>query len=65
VQGLVVIRAVIGPTGHVVEAHVLQSIPLLDEAALAAVRQWAYTPTLLNGVPVAVSMQVTVQFTLR
>ena len=47
------------------EARVLRSIPLLNQAALDAVRQWVYTPTLLNGVPVPVVMTVTVAFTLR
>jgi periplasmic protein TonB len=65
VEGLVVIEAVIGPTGDVQEARVLRSSPLLDEAALAAVRQWKYTPTLLSGMPVPVIMTVTVKFTLR
>jgi len=39
-------------------------IPLLDDAAVAAVRQWKYIPTLLNGAPVEVLMTVTVQFAL-
>jgi TonB family protein len=64
VQGVVIIEAVIGPTGRVQDARVLRSIPLLDAAALDAVRQWEFTPTLLNGVPVPVIMTVTVQFTL-
>jgi protein TonB len=38
---------------------------LLDQAALDAVRQWRFTPTLLNGVPVPVIMTVTVNFSLR
>ena len=46
------------------DARILRSIPLLDEAALEAVRQWQFTPTLLNGVPVPVIMTVTVNFTL-
>ena len=46
-------------------ARVLRSIPLLDQAALDAVKQWQYTPTLLNGVPVPVIMTVTVNFTLQ
>jgi periplasmic protein TonB len=46
-------------------ARVLRSIPLLDQAALDAVKQWEYTPTLLNGVPVPVIMTVTVNFTLQ
>ena len=40
-------------------------MPLLDEAAIEAVRQWTYTPTLLNGVAVPVIMTVTVNFQLR
>jgi protein TonB len=38
---------------------------LLDAAAVTAVRQWKFTPTLLNGTPVPVVMTVTVNFTLR
>ena len=65
VQGVVILEAIIGPTGQVTEVTVLRSVPLLDEAAINAVKQWAYTPTLLNGVPVPVIMTVTVNFTLR
>jgi protein TonB len=65
VQGVVIIEATIGPTGTVQDARILRSIPLLDAAALEAVRQWEYTPTLLNGVPVPVLMTITVNFTLR
>jgi protein TonB len=64
VQGVVIIEAVIGPNGRVQDARVLRSIPLLDQAALDAVKQWEFTPTLLNNVPVPVIMTVTVQFTL-
>ena len=38
--------------GRVQSARVLRSFPMLDTAALTAVGQWSYTPTLLNGVPV-------------
>jgi protein TonB len=65
VQGIVIIEAIISPAGRVLDARVLRSIPLLDAAALDAVRQWEYTPTLLNGVPVSVVMTVTVNFQLR
>ena len=65
VQGVVIIEATIGPDGRVKEAKVLRSIPLLDAAALDAVKQWQFTPTLLNGVPVPVIMTVTVNFTLQ
>jgi periplasmic protein TonB len=64
VQGMVIIEATIGADGHVTNARILRSLPLLDQAALEAVRQWHYTPTLLNGVPVPVVMTVTVTFTL-
>ena len=63
VAGPVTIEATIGPDGKVVDAKVVRSIPLLDQAALDAVLQWEYTPTLLNGVPVPVLMTVTINFT--
>ena len=65
VQGVVIMEATIGPAGDVVEARVLRGQPLLDQAALDAVRQWQFTPTLLNGVAVPVIMTVTVNFTLQ
>ena len=63
-QGIVIIEATIGADGRVMNARVLRSAPLLDQAALEAVRQWEYTPTTLNGVAVPVIMTVTVAFTL-
>jgi len=65
VQGIVIIEATIGADGRVTNARVLRSVPLLDQAAVDAVKQWLYTPTLLNGVPVAVIMTVTVNFSLQ
>ena len=65
VQGTVIIEATISPRGCVSAAHVIKSVPLLDVAALWAVAQWEYTPTLLNGTPVAVIMTVTSTFTLK
>jgi periplasmic protein TonB len=65
VEGVVIIEAIIGADGTVEHARVLRSKPLLDEAALAAVRAWEYTPTLLNGRPMPVIMTVTVQFRLK
>jgi protein TonB len=62
VQGTVVIECVIDPQGRVVRARVVRSIALLDAAALAAVQQWVYAPSLLNGVPVPVVMTVSVRF---
>jgi len=65
VQGVVIIEAVIGKDGKVMAAKVLRSIPQLDQAALDAVRQWEFTPTLVNDVPMNVMMTVTVNFTLQ
>jgi len=64
VEGVVIIEAIISPDGKVENARVIRSIPLLDQAALDAVRTWEYTPTLLNGRPTSVIMTVTVHFTL-
>ena len=63
VAGPVTIEATIGLDGKVVDAKVVRSIPMLDQAALDAVRQWEYTPTLLNGVPVPVLVTITINFT--
>jgi TonB family protein len=65
VQGVVIAETRISAEGRVEEARVLRSIPLLDQAALDAIRQWEFTPTLLNGSPVPVIMTVTVQFSLN
>ncbi len=65
VQGVVVIECTIDTTGRVVGAQVLSGHPLLAPAALEAVQQWIYVPTLLNGTPVSVIMTVTVNFRLN
>jgi protein TonB len=64
VEGVVILECTISPQGKVVEVKVLRSIPLLDQAAIDAVEQWEYSPTLLNGVPVPVIMTVTLNFKL-
>jgi protein TonB len=64
VQGVVILEAVIGEDGAVASTRVLRSIPMLDAAALEAVKQWRYAPTLVNGVPTSVIMTVTVNFHL-
>jgi protein TonB len=64
VQGVVILECTISPQGKVTDVKVLRSIPLLDQSAMEAVKQWVYTPTLLNGVPVPVIMTVTVNFKL-
>ena len=64
VAGSVVLEALIDEKGHVVDVQLIQGDALFAEAALEAVRQWAYTPTLFDGVPVSVIMTVTVKFQL-
>lgn len=64
VQGSVVLAAVIGKDGSIQNLHVLSGHPLLTQAALEAVKQWRYKPYILNGEPVEVDTQVTVNFTL-
>jgi protein TonB len=53
---------VIDREGAVADARIVKSIPLLDEAALKAVREWRFAPTLINGRPVPLRMVVTVSF---
>jgi TonB family protein len=65
IQGLVIIELTIGTEGRVTGARVLRAHPLLSQAALDAVTQWEYAPTLIGGKPVPVLMTVTVNFQLR
>jgi protein TonB len=64
VQGVVILECTVGTDGKVTDVRVLRGIPLLTEAAMDAVRQWVYEPTVLNGIPVPVIMTVTVNFKL-
>jgi protein TonB len=64
VGGVVIMDILIGPDGRVADAEVIRSIPLLDDAALTAVNQWEYRPTLLNGVAVPIATTVTMNFFL-
>jgi TonB family protein len=65
VQGVVIMEVTIDPQGLVSDARVLRSVPLLDQAAVDAVSQWEFQPTLVNGTPVPVIMTVTVNFTTQ
>jgi protein TonB len=65
IEGVVVLEAAIDPDGRVGRAKVVRSVPELDQAALDAVTQWVFTPTLKNGIPVGVIMTVTVNFALK
>ena len=64
ISGTVELAAIIGEDGHIQELHVVSGHPLLRQAALDAVKQWVYQPTLLNEQPVKVSTTIDVIFTL-
>lgn len=65
IQGAVVIRAFISRSGGIERAELVSGHPLLSRAALDAVRQWRYRPYYLNGEPVEVETQITVNFVLQ
>jgi TonB family protein len=64
VEGIVVLDATIDESGRVVDVTPLRSIAALDAAAIDAVRQRRYAPTIVNGAPVRVLLTVTVAFSL-
>ena len=65
VAGTVVLEATTDIYGRVRNVRILRSVPLLDEAAAAAVRSWVYEPLILNGRPRGVTFIVTVRFELN
>ena len=64
ISGVVIMEVTVDPKGEVANVRVLKGDPALSDAAVKAVSQWKYTPTLLNGQPVPVLMPVTVNFAL-
>jgi TonB family protein len=64
IEGVVLVEVLISPEGTVSETKVVRSVPLLDEPAMKAVREWRFQPTLVNGQAVPVRMVVNVRFTL-
>ena len=64
IQGVVKLNATIAKDGTMLHLEVIEGHPLLVPAAIDAVRQWVYKPTLLNGQPVEVMTEVDVNFTL-
>ena len=65
VQGVVLLQVTVDETGNVTDLKIIRGHPLLNQAAVDAVRQWKYSPTLLNGEPVPVIATVTVNFLLN
>jgi TonB family protein len=64
IRGIVILDIVVDAKGKVVSTSVLRSVPGLDEAAIAAARQWEYEPTKLDGKPVSVRLTVPITFSL-
>jgi periplasmic protein TonB len=64
-SGPVVLSAIIATDGSIQSLKIVSGNPLLVGAALAAVRQWRYKPTLLDGEPVEVETLITVNFVLQ
>jgi protein TonB len=65
IQGAVVLNAIIGRDGRIEQTQVIRGQALLNKAALDAVRQWQYRPYYLNGEPIEVETQITVNFVLE
>jgi protein TonB len=65
VQGQVVVMALVGTDGLVKETFVASSVPMLDEASVAAVRAWKFKPAMKGGSPVAVWTSIPVKFSLH
>jgi TonB family protein len=65
IEGTVIVQALVGRDGRVKEAKITQSVPGLDQAALAAITQWTFRPAESYGKPVAVWVAVPVKFSLK
>ena len=61
-RGTVILEAIVGESGRVIAARVVKSIPVFDQSALYAVRQWEFQPTAVDGQPVRVLITVTARF---
>jgi protein TonB len=65
VTGIVILEATVSADGRVEAVKVLRSVKLLDQAAVEAVRQWRYSPLVLNGVPSPFVLSVTLSFSIK
>jgi TonB family protein len=65
IEGSVILQIVVDESGTVSKAQVIRSLPMLDQAAIECVRQWKYTPALLDGVAVPMTLTESVRFRLR
>lgn len=64
-EGSIIMEILVDAAGHVADTRLVRSQAPFDEPAVAAVRQWEFEPTLVNGTPTAVTMTVAVTFELQ
>jgi protein TonB len=64
-SGTVILEATVDTEGYVEDVRVLRSIGLLNAAAIDAVKQWRYSPLVLNGIPTPFILTVTLTFSLK
>lgn len=64
-EGTVILEAIIGKNGKIKNIKITKSIPLLDQAALEAIKKWEYTPTIVNGEAREVLLTITVNFKIK
>jgi periplasmic protein TonB len=64
IQGTVLLQAEISKSGDIENLRLISGHPMLAPSAIEAVKQWKYRPYILNGEPVEVETQITVNFTL-
>jgi protein TonB len=65
IEGLVLVQALVGKDGSIQDTRIVKSIPALDSAAVAAVRQWHFKPAKSKGKPVAAWVAVPLKFSLH
>jgi len=65
VEGIVILEVETDEQGNVVRTALLRSVPLLDQAAIDAVKQWKYEPAIIDGKPTGIIFTVTVSFRLN
>jgi protein TonB len=65
VTGLVILEATVAADGTVESVRVLRSVKFLDQAAVDAVKQWKYSPLVLNGIPTPFVLSVTLNFSVK
>ncbi|MGC8579335.1 MAG: energy transducer TonB [bacterium] len=65
IEGVVVLKVLISPDGRIRDVKILKSIPIFDESAVQAVKQWRFTPITSHGNPVYVWMIIPIRFQLK